>query len=230
MIYFKIHDNESYKSGGDDLEQAQQLEEFQSMVDEELVEHIRQKNDLAIDFLMNKYKLLVEKKAKTYFLMGASKEDIIQEGMIGLFKAIRDYNPNKEASFFSFADLCITRQMITAVKAATRQKHMPLNTYVSLNKPSYQDDEDRPELMDSVSNEKISNPEELLIGRENLHIIEHELAKKLSNFEKEVLQLYIDGTSYTEVATIMNKPIKSIDNALQRIKKKVEKILLEKNV
>ncbi len=212
------------------MEQAQQLEEFQSMVDEELVEHIRQKNDLAIDFLMNKYKLLVEKKAKTYFLMGASKEDIIQEGMIGLFKAIRDYNPNKEASFFSFADLCITRQMITAVKAATRQKHMPLNTYVSLNKPSYQDDEDRPELMDSVSNEKISNPEELLIGRENLHIIEHELAKKLSNFEKEVLQLYIDGTSYTEVAAIMNKPIKSIDNALQRIKKKVEKILLEKNV
>jgi RNA polymerase sporulation-specific sigma factor len=99
-----------------------------------------------------------------------------------------------------------------------------------LNKPSYQDDEDRPELMDSVSNEKISNPEELLIGRENLHIIEHELAKKLSNFEKEVLQLYIDGTSYTEVAAIMNKPIKSIDNALQRIKKKVEKILLEKNV
>ena len=212
------------------MEQAQQLEEFQSMVDEELVEHIRQKNYLAIDFLMNKYKLLVEKKAKTYFLMGASKEDIIQEGMIGLFKAIRDYNPNKEASFFSFADLCITRQMITAVKAATRQKHMPLNTYVSLNKPSYQDDEDRPELMDSVSNEKISNPEELLIGRENLHIIEHELAKKLSNFEKEVLQLYIDGTSYTEVAAIMNKPIKSIDNALQRIKKKVEKILLEKNV
>lgn len=212
------------------MEQAQQLEEFQSMVDEELVEHIRQKNDLAIDFLMNKYKLLVEKKAKTYFLMGASKEDIIQEGMIGLFKAIRDYNPNKEASFFSFADLCITRQMITAVKAATRQKHMPLNTYVSLNKPSYQDDEDRPELMDSVSNEKISNPEELLIGRENLHIIEHELAKKLSNFEKEVLQLYIDGTSYTEVAAIMSKPIKSIDNALQRIKKKVEKILLEKNV
>ena len=212
------------------MEQAEQIQEFQSMVDEELVEHIRQNNDLAIDFLMNKYKLLVEKKAKTYFLMGASKEDIIQEGMIGLFKAIRDYNPNKEASFFSFADLCITRQMITAVKAATRQKHMPLNTYVSLNKPSYQDDEDRPELMDSVSNEKVSDPEELLIGRENLHIIEHELAKKLSHFEKEVLQLYIDGTSYTEVAAIMDKPIKSIDNALQRIKKKVEKILLEKNV
>jgi len=212
------------------LEQLEQLEAFQSMVDEELVEQIRQDNDLAIDFLMNKYKLLVEKKAKTYFLMGASKEDIIQEGMIGLFKAIRDYNPNKEASFFSFADLCITRQMITAVKAATRQKHMPLNTYVSLNKPSYQDEEDRPELIDSVSNEKVTDPEELLIGRENLHIIEYELTKKLSPFEKEVLQLYIDGTSYTEVAAIMKRPIKSIDNALQRIKKKVEKILLEKNV
>ncbi|WZL80439.1 RNA polymerase sporulation sigma factor SigH [Vallitaleaceae bacterium 9-2] len=212
------------------MEQLEQLEAFQSMVDEELVEQIRQDNDLAIDFLMNKYKLLVEKKAKTYFLMGASKEDIIQEGMIGLFKAIRDYNPNKEASFFSFADLCITRQMITAVKAATRQKHMPLNTYVSLNKPSYQDEEDRPELIDSVSNEKVTDPEELLIGRENLHIIEYELTKKLSPFEKEVLQLYIDGTSYTEVAAIMKRPIKSIDNALQRIKKKVEKILLEKNV
>ncbi len=212
------------------MEQVEQLEAFQLMVDEELIEHIRQNNDLAIDFLMNKYKLLVEKKSKTYFLMGASKEDIIQEGMIGLFKAIRDYNPEKEASFFSFADLCITRQMITAVKAATRQKHMPLNTYVSLNKPSYQDDDERPELMDSMSSDTITDPEALLIGRENFNIIEYELAKKLSGFEKEVLQLYIDGVSYTEIAMLMNRSVKSIDNALQRIKKKVEKILLEKNV
>lgn len=162
--------------------------------------------------------------------MGAGKDDIVQEGMIGLFKAIRDYNPNKEASFYSFADLCVTRQMITAVKASTRQKHMPLNSYVSLNKPSYQDEDDRPELIDSVPSGRISNPEELFIGRENLHIIEHELADKLSKFEKEVLQLYIDGIGYVEVAGILDKPVKSIDNALQRIKKKVEKILLDKQV
>lgn len=203
---------------------------FLTLSDEELITLVHEKENYALDFLMNKYKLLVEKKAKSYFLMGASKEDIIQEGMIGLFKAIRDYNPNKEASFFSFADLCITRQMITAVKASTRQKHMPLNSYVSLNKPSYQDDEDRPDLIDSVPGERVVNPEDVLIGRENLHIIEHEMIQKLSKFEKKVLQLYIDGLNYTEIAKHMERPVKSIDNALQRIKKKVEKIIVEKNV
>ncbi len=206
------------------------FDEFHLLEDEQLLELIHDKNDYALDFLMRKYKLLVEKKSQSYFLMGAGKDDIVQEGMIGLFKAIRDYNPNKEASFYSFADLCVTRQMITAVKASTRQKHMPLNSYVSLNKPSYQDEDDRPELIDSVPSGRISNPEELFIGRENLHIIEHELADKLSKFEKEVLQLYIDGIGYVEVAGILDKPVKSIDNALQRIKKKVEKILLDKQV
>ncbi len=206
------------------------FDEFHLLADEQLLELIHEKNDYALDFLMRKYKLLVEKKSQSYFLMGAGKDDIVQEGMIGLFKAIRDYNPNKEASFYSFADLCVTRQMITAVKASTRQKHMPLNSYVSLNKPAYQDEDDRPELIDSVPSGRISNPEDLFIGRENLHIIEHELADKLSKFEKEVLQLYIDGTGYVEVAGILEKPVKSIDNALQRIKKKVEKILLDKQV
>lgn len=212
------------------MEQTLKLDDFHTLTDEELLDLVHEKEDYALDFLMNKYKLLVEKKSRSYFLMGAGKDDIVQEGMIGLFKAIRDYDTDKEASFYSFADLCVTRQMITAVKASTRQKHMPLNSYVSLNKPSYQDEEDRPELIDSFSAGRISNPEELYIGRENLHIIENELIDKLSKMEKEVLQLYIDGTSYVEVAEILGRPIKSVDNALQRIKKKVEKIILDKKV
>jgi len=212
------------------LEQTLRINELTLLNDEQLIERVHERDDYALEFLMNKYKMLVEKKAKSYFLMGASKEDIIQEGMIGLFKAVRDYNPSKEASFFSFADLCITRQMITAVKASTRQKHVPLNSYVSLNQPSYQDDDDRPELIDSVASGRVSSPEELFIGLETLHVIEAELIDKLSRLEKEVLQLYIDGTGYVEVAQLMNRPAKSIDNALQRIKKKVEKIILEKNL
>lgn len=212
------------------MEQTSGIAVYETLTDEQLINKIQDNDNDALDFLMNKYKLLVEKKSKSYFLMGASKDDVIQEGMIGLFKAIRDYNPNKEASFYSFADLCVTRQMITAVKASTRQKHIPLNSYVSLNKPSYQDDDDRPDLIDSVPSGRISNPEDLFIGQENLHIIEHELVHKLSNFEKEVLQLYIDGINYVEIAEKLDKSSKSIDNALQRIKKKVEKILLEKSV
>lgn len=203
--------------------------DFPSLSDEELIDIINdadnQKSTDALEYLMNRYKLLVEKKSKSYFLMGAGKDDIVQEGMIGLFKAIRDYKKDKEASFYSFADLCITRQIITAVKSATRQKHMPLNSYVSLNKPNYNNDDEKPNLIDSVSNKRVMNPEDLFIGRENLRIIELELEEKLSKLEKEVLQLYIDGTSYTEVADILQRPVKSIDNALQRIKKKVEKIV-----
>lgn len=212
------------------MEQKIKFDEFHLLEDEQLLDLIHDKDDYALDFLMNKYKLLVEKKSRSYFLMGGSKDDIVQEGMIGLFKAIRDYRSDKEASFYSFADLCVTRQMITAVKASTRQKHMPLNSYVSLNKPSYQDDDDRPELIDSVPSGRVSNPEAIFIGHENLHIIENELIDKLSKMEKEVLQLYIDGTGYVEVAQILDRPVKSIDNALQRIKKKVEKILEEKQI
>lgn len=212
------------------MEQALKLQEFETLNDEELIELVQRNDDLALEYLMIKYKKLVEKKAKSYFIIGAGREDIIQEGMIGLFKAIRDYNPDKEASFFSFADLCITRQMITAVKAATRQKHMPLNSYVSLNKTASQEDEEKPALIETYITDRVLNPEELFIGQENLHIIEHELVENLSKLEKEVLQLYIDGISYTEVAALLDRPIKSIDNALQRIKKKVERILHEKEI
>ncbi len=204
------------------------FEELPRYSDQELVEFIRTGHDFALDYLMNKYKMLVERKAKSYYLIGAGKDDIIQEGMIGLFKAIRDYNPNREASFYSFADLCVTRQMITAVKASTRQKHMPLNTYVSLNKPAYEEDSDRTEMLDTfVPSNKIIDPEELIIGEENRHLIEDQLRKRLSKMESEILGMYVEGINYVEIAKMTNRPIKSIDNALQRIKKKVEVILKE---
>ncbi len=192
-----------------------------------MVDLAKEGNDHALDYLMHKYKLLVEKKSKSYFLMGAGKDDIIQEGMIGLFKAIRDYKNDQDASFYSFADLCVTRQMITAVKAATRLKHMPLNSYVSLNKPAYEEENDKTALLELLPSSKRDNPEDLLIGEENLSIIEHEMDDKLSRFEKEVLAYYIDGIGYVDIARKLGKPVKSIDNALQRIKKKVEGILIE---
>lgn len=212
------------------VENTLRLENLATYTDEELVKIIRDGHNFALDYLMNKYKMLVEKKAKSYFLIGASKEDIIQEGMIGLFKAIRDYRDDREASFYSFAELCITRQMITAVKASTRQKHMPLNSYISLNKQNYQDEDDRSELLEHVPSTKIVNPEDLFIGKENLHVIEHELSKSLSSLEKEVLKMYVEGVSYVKIAEVMERPIKSIDNALQRIKKKVEKVIEDENI
>lgn len=204
------------------------FEELPLYNDQELVELIRNGHDFALDFLMNKYKALVERKSNSYFLIGASKDDIIQEGMIGLFKAIRDYNPNREASFYSFADLCVTRQMITAVKASTRQKHAPLNSYISLNKAVFEEDNDRTDLYEIMPSNKIVDPEEVFIGEENRNIIENELSKRLSKMENEILRLYVQGINYIEIAEITNRPVKSIDNALQRIKKKVEQILEDK--
>ncbi|MCT4542662.1 MAG: RNA polymerase sporulation sigma factor SigH [Vallitalea sp.] len=212
------------------MDYATRYDLFITYSDEYIVGLIREGNNEALDYLMNKYKVIVEKKAKSYFLIGASRDDIIQEGMIGLFKAIRDFNEDKTSSFYSFADLCITRQIISAVKASTRKKHLPLNSYISLNKPSYEEENDKTTLIDKMPSSKIRNPEDLLIGQENLSIIEHELSERLSKLEKEVLQSYIYGKSYVEIAGSLNRPVKSIDNALQRIKKKVEHILVEKGV
>ncbi|TCK98825.1 RNA polymerase sigma-30 (SigH) subunit [Natranaerovirga hydrolytica] len=199
--------------------------EYNKYDDEGLIQLIKKGDNEALEFLMNKYKNLVKKKARTYFLIGADNDDIIQEGMIGLYKAIRDYKNDKETSFKVFADLCITRQIITAIKAYTRKKHVPLNSYVSLNKPMFEEDYEKDSLMDRMPSEKIINPEELLIDKENLYIIEKELEKRLSKFEKNVLHLYLDGVNYTEIAVHLNRTVKSIDNALQRIKRKVELIL-----
>ncbi|MCT4597205.1 MAG: RNA polymerase sporulation sigma factor SigH [Vallitalea sp.] len=210
------------------MNSIKRYDSYEAYSDENLVDLVRDGDNQALDYLMNKFKVLVEKKAKTYFLIGASRDDIIQEGMIGLFKAIRDFKKEKTSSFYSFADLCVTRQMISAVKASTRQKHLPLNSYISLNKPSYEEENGKTTLIERMPSAKIINPEDLLIGQENLSIIEHMLSERLSKFEKEVLQSYVDGKSYVEIAGYLDRPVKSIDNALQRIKKKVELILVER--
>lgn len=178
----------------------------------------------AQEFLIKKYKNFVRSKARTYFLIGADREDIIQEGMIGLFKAIRDYQPDRIASFRAFAEICITRQMITAIKSATRQKHIPLNSYISLNKPLFDDDSEKT-LLDVMCGRDVSNPEELLISREEFRVIEGKIGEALSDLELEVLSQYLDGKSYQEIAIDLDRSVKSIDNALQRVKRKLEKCL-----
>lgn len=209
-------------------EQIQVTEAYQKKNDEELVENIRTGDLFAMEFLMNKYKDFVRVKTRPYFLIGADRDDILQEGMIGLYKAVRDYNPNKEASFRSFADICVTRQIITAVKASNRQKHMPLNSYVSLNRPMYEEDNERSTFLDLMATSKIVNPEEIFIGQENVHNIEEIISKKLSKLEKKVLFLYLEGKSYQDIGAEMDKPLKSIDNALQRVKHKLEELISKK--
>jgi RNA polymerase sporulation-specific sigma factor len=194
------------------------------MVDEEIVEAARDGCDAALEFLINKYRNFVRAKARSYFLIGADREDIIQEGMIGLYKAIRDFRSDKLSSFRAFAELCITRQIITAIKTATRQKHIPLNSYVSLNKPIYDDDSDRT-LLDVISGSKITDPEELIISREEFGDIEEKMGEILSDLEWKVLMAYLDGKSYQEIAMDLKRHVKSIDNALQRVKRKLERYL-----
>lgn len=198
--------------------------EFQGKSDEEIVIEAKERSSRAQEYLISKYENFVKSKSKSYFLIGADKEDIYQEGMIGLYKAIRDFNPEKLTSFRAFAELCITRQIITAIKTATRQKHIPLNTYISLNKPIYEEESDRT-LIDVLSELKITDPEELIIGKEQVKHMEGEMDKVLSDLEKEVLQSYLDGKSYQEIASDLDRQAKSIDNALQRVKRKLEKCL-----
>lgn len=193
-------------------------------IDEEVVSEAKSGDVRAQEYLITKYQNFVKAKAKSYFLIGADKEDIYQEGMIGLYKAIRDYRPDKLASFKAFAELCVTRQIITAIKTATRQKHIPLNTYVSLNKPIYGEESDRT-LLDVLSEAKVTDPEEIMIIKEELSHIENEIGQVLSDLEMEVLGSYLDGKSYQEIACDLNRHAKSIDNALQRVKRKLEKNL-----
>ncbi len=203
-------------------------ESYKDYRDEELVRIAQAGDDAVQDYLLDKYKSLVRAKSRAYFLIGADSEDIIQEGMIGLYKAVRDFNGEKNTSFRSFAELCVNRQMITAIKAATRQKHQPLNSYISL-KPVYEDETEQT-YMDLLQEGAFLNPETLLIGQENRNFLEDQLVKHLSGFETRVLMLYLQGRSYFEIARTLKKPEKSIDNALQRIKKKLERFLEEKDV
>jgi RNA polymerase sporulation-specific sigma factor len=202
---------------------------YAELGDEEIVELAQQGEQFAIEYLVDKYKNFVRAKARSYFLIGADREDIIQEGMIGLFKAIRDYKVDKLTSFRAFAELCITRQIITAIKTATRQKHIPLNSYVSLNKPIYDEESDRT-LMDILSTAKVTNPEEIMISREEFIFIEKKMGEILSSLEWKVLMAYLEGKSYQEIAVDLKRHVKSIDNALQRVKRKLEKYLEDREV
>ncbi len=194
--------------------------------DEQIVEMSHQGDSAAEEYLLDKYKNFVRSKARSYFLVGADHEDIVQEGMIGLYKAIRDYRNDKLSSFRAFAELCITRQIITAIKTATRQKHIPLNNYVSLNKPLYDEESDRT-LLDVIVEGRTADPEELIINRENVGNIHTKMNEILSGLEQEVLNAYLDGKSYQEIAAALGRHVKSIDNALQRVKRKLEKYLEE---
>ena len=212
-----------------DDQAASEKNRFAVLPDERVVEMSHNGDSAAEEYLLDKYKNFVRSKARSYFLVGADHEDIVQEGMIGLYKAIRDYRPDKLSSFRAFAELCITRQIITAIKAATRQKHIPLNNYVSLNKPLYDEESDRT-LLDVIVEGRMSDPEELIINMENVGNIRAKINEVLSGLEQEVLNAYLDGKSYQEIAETLGRHVKSIDNALQRVKRKLEKYLEENHL
>ena len=197
--------------------------------DETLVERARAGEDLAIDTLLQRYRHYARAKARSYFLAGADREDIVQEGMIGLFKAIRDYQADRNSAFRAFAELCITRQIITAIKTATRQKHIPLNSYVSLNKPSAGESDDERPLSEALAATSMVDPADLVVSAEEINNIRESMGTLLSGLETEVLRLYMDGQSYQQIADTLGRHVKSIDNALQRIKRKLEQYIEERN-
>lgn len=203
-------------------EKIQVIQQFEQLTDEAIVGQVHLGNSDALDFLISKYRLFVKAKARSYFLIGADKEDIIQEGMIGLYKAIRDFKEDKLASFRAFAELCITRQIITAIKTATRQKHIPLNSYISLDKPIYDEESERT-LMDVITSPISEDPEHLMINREDYSHLEKKMGEVLSELEQQVLIRYLEGQSYNEISEELNRHVKSIDNALQRVKRKLER-------
>ncbi|GAF66185.1 RNA polymerase sporulation sigma factor SigH [Alkalihalobacillus trypoxylicola] len=212
-----------------DLQETALKLDFDQFDDDYVVGQARLGDGAALEFLINKYKNFVRAKARSYFLIGADHEDIVQEGMIGLYKAIRDFNGEKLSSFKAFAELCVTRQIITAIKTATRQKHIPLNSYVSLDKPLYDEESDRT-LLDVICGNRVTNPEELLINQEEFADIELKMGEILSDLEQQVLMLYLDGRTYQEISEDLNRHVKSIDNALQRVKRKLERYVELKGV
>lgn len=210
------------------LKEENTMIHYELITDEDIVNYIHDGDSEALEYLIQKYKHFVRAKARSYFLIGADREDIVQEGMIGLYKSIRDFRGDKLASFKAFAELCVTRQIITAIKTATRQKHIPLNSYVSLDKPIYDEDSDRT-LLDIICGNKVSDPEELIINQEEYDDIEEKMSEILSDLERKVLRLYLDGRSYQEIAEDLDRHVKSIDNALQRVKRKLERYLEGRN-
>ena len=201
---------------------------YELLQDEELITKIKDGDKNALNYLMEKYKELVNMKVSKYYIVGAEKEDIFQEGMIGLYKAIKSYSEDKNTSFKSFANMCIERQLITAIKTSNRQKHMPLNSYLSLNTSAY-DDEDNTELLDVFNNNAVEDPLDTITKKEYYKTVENVIDKSLSNFEKQVLARFMKGESYIDIANKLDAPVKSIDNAIQRIRKKAIKNILKED-
>lgn len=195
---------------------------YELLTDEQLIRNLRAGEDAIIDYIMDKYKNLVRKEAKAIYLLGGENDDLIQEGMIGLFKAVRDYDVNQETSFYSFARLCVTRQMYSAIEASKRKKHSPLNTYVSLYENL--DEGKRGALMDTIEAGEESDPEQAFLSKERLELFESQLMEELSELENRVLYLHLLGTDYKTIASLIDKSPKTVDNALQRIKSKAGKI------
>lgn len=202
-------------------------EKFKQAGDEELILMYRDGEEEAAGFLMNKYKNLVRKKAGSMYILGGDREDLIQEGMIGLYKAIRDYDMGRDVNFYTFADLCVSRQMYTAVQASNRQKHLPLNTYISIYGQTMNSEEGNGEynLINTLVSRIESNPEEMMIAQENMEQMENAILKELSELEKQVFELHLTGMNYTEIAKVLGRDEKSTDNALQRMKGKIKKLL-----
>lgn len=200
-------------------------EKYSNLTDEQIISRVKEGDEQALTFLLDKYKDLVNSKVGKYFIIGAEKDDIIQEGMIGLYKAIRDFDSYKQNTFKTFANICVERQLITAIKSSNRQKHMPLNSYLSLNTSAYENDEDGAELIETFKSDTIEDPLETIMKREHFDEIQNVMHKSLSKFEQNVLQRYMQGESYEIIAKKLDTPIKSIDNAIQRIRKKAIKNL-----
>ena len=202
------------------------MKKYETMKDEQLIRKLRDGETAITDFIMDKYKSMVRKKARAMYLLGGENDDLIQEGMIGLFKAVRDYDLEQETSFYSFAELCVSRQMYTAIKNSQRQKHMPLNSYVSLYEQGIEAEEGKQTpLIDQLQSKKDNNPEELFLDKEYFATLEQELKERLSDLENRVLYLHLMGEDYRSIAKLLDKSPKSIDNALQRIKQKISTIL-----
>ncbi len=201
---------------------------YQNLEDEQIIEQIKQGDEEALSYILEKYKNLVNIKVSKYFMVGAEKEDVVQEGMIGLFKAIKSYNSEKQNSFKSFANICIERQLITTIKSSNRQKHIPLNSYLSLNTAAYDNNEDDSvELIDTFNSNTIEDPLETIMKQEYYNEVETAVNKNLSKFEKQVLDRYLKGESYVKIAEKLDSPVKSIDNAIQRIRKKAIKNMFD---
>ncbi len=203
------------------------MQDFEQVTDEELIVRLRDGEEQITDYIMEKYKYLVRSKAGSMYILGADRDDLIQEGMIGLFKAIRDYDSGRDASFFTFAELCISRQMYSAVQAAGRMKHIPLNSYISLYGSSAEAGEEEQGTVLGILADQGLNPEELVIDKENVELLEKRMEQELSSFEKQVLDLHITGMSYSQIAKVLGKDEKSTDNALQRVRGKIKKMLVK---